>query len=387
MATEVGDRLYPRFTAGEFERRHRAVREAMAGAEVSALVVFGNRGSHHEVQYLSNFPVTFEAVLVFPLEGEPALLVRYPNHVANARRVGVVADVRRLDDGAASTVVATLAEKGLGGRIGLAGPVSYQRHAALIRELAGTAPVDFGPRLTGMRRVKSVEEMGFIRRGAELSDLAIAALEREARPGMTEHDLALIVESAYLPLGGTTHIHFIGATSMADPDLCAPAQTQSGRRLRAGDVILTEISAQFHGHWGQVLRTFSVAAGPTPSYRRMHEVAVEAFERITGLIRPGASSEAVLDAAELIHEAGFTIYDDLVHCAVGGVYAPYLRTRRTALGPAAPFTFEVGMVIVVQPNVITPDERMGVQFGEMLQVTPTGVESLHHSPRGFLRCG
>lgn len=384
---EAGERVYPRFTALEFERRHGVVRAEMASAGLSALVAFGNRASSHEVQYLSNFPVTFDGALVFPLEADPVLLVRYPNHVANARRVGIVADVRRLSDDVSSSVASTLVERHLGGRIGLAGPVSYQLRDALARELTGVELVDFGPRLTAMRRVKSEEEMGFIRRGAALTDLALAALVSEARVGMTEHDLVAIVESAYLSLGGTTHIHFIGSTSMADPDLCAPAQTPSGRRLRAGDVVLTEISAQYHGYWGQVLRTLSVAADPTPRYQRMHDLAVEAFERIIALIQAGTRSEVVLDAAELIHDAGFTIYDDLVHCAVGGVYAPYLRTRRTALGPGSSFTFDEGMVIVVQPNVITLDERSGVQCGEMFRVTASGVEPLHRAPRGFLRLG
>jgi Xaa-Pro aminopeptidase len=44
------------------------------------------------------------------------------------------------------------------------------------------------------------------------------------------------------------------------------------------------------------------------------------------------------------------------------------------------------MVIVVQPNVITPDARMGVQVGDMLRVTEDGVESFHSVPREILRC-
>ena len=35
------------------------------------------------------------------------------------------------------------------------------------------------------------------------------------------------------------------------------------------------------------------------------------------------------------------------------------------------------MTVVVQPNVVTPDERAGVQVGELLLVTETGMERLH----------
>jgi Xaa-Pro dipeptidase len=45
--------------------------------------------------------------------------------------------------------------------------------------------------------------------------------------------------------------------------------------------------------------------------------------------------------------------------------------------PVPDFTFEAGMTVVVQPNVVTPDERAGVQVGELLLVTDEAVERLH----------
>ena len=54
---------------------------------------------------------------------------------------------------------------------------------------------------------------------------------------------------------------------------------------------------------------------------------------------------------------------------------------------AADFTFAAGMTVVIQPNVITPDERAGVQTGELVVVTETGWESLHSYPRGLARIG
>jgi Xaa-Pro aminopeptidase len=48
---------------------------------------------------------------------------------------------------------------------------------------------------------------------------------------------------------------------------------------------------------------------------------------------------------------------------------------------------ETGMALVVQPNVITPDEKAGVQTGQLIVVTEDGYESLHHAPRGLLRIG
>ena len=374
------------FSSGEFKRRWEAVRQIMRAADVDVLLAFGSRGAAHEVQYLSGYPVSGEAVLIFPVEGDPTLLVHYENHVPDARRLSVIDDVRARGEDAIGAALAVLREKARTGSVGVAGPLNFQRHAAMSGAL-GAAPADLGKQLAQLRLIKSAEEMEMIRTGAALSDAALLALRREGRPGLSEHDLVAIVEASYLPEGGATHIHYLGATSMADPDLCVPRQFATGRKLKAGDVILTELSAASGGYYGQVLRTLTVAAEPTLEYSRLHELALAVYDEICNTIRPGASSETILDIAEKIHDAGLTVYDDLVHCAVGGVYAPFLRTRRTTRGAGHRFTFEEDMVIVVQPNVVTPDHRMGVQVGDMLRVTARGVERLHSVPREILLCG
>jgi len=358
----------------------------MRAANVDVLLAFGSRGSANEVQYLCGYPVSGEAVLVFPLEGDPTLLVHYENHVPDARRLSVFKDVRPRGEDAVGAAVAVLREKVPTGSVGVAGPLTFQRHAALSNAL-GVAPIELAKQLTKLRLIKSAEEMEMIRAGAALSDAALLAIRREARAGLSEHDLVAIVEASYLPRGGTTHIHFVGATSMADPNLCVPHQFPTDRKLQDGDVILTELSAAREGYYGQVLRVLTVGAEPTPEYSSLHELAVSQYHEICHAIRPGVSSEAILDIAEKIHDGGFTINDDLVHCAVGGVYSPFLRTRRTTRGAGHRFTFEEDMVVVVQPNVVTLDHRMGVQVGDMLRVTETGVESFHSVPREILVCG
>jgi len=40
--------------------------------------------------------------------------------------------------------------------------------------------------------------------------------------------------------------------------------------------------------------------------------------------------------------------------------------------------------VVVQPNVVKDDERMGLQVGETLRVTKAGVERLHDYPMEFI---
>lgn len=375
---------HPCFSDGEFARRHAATREVMEAQSLDALLVFGNRGAHHEVQHLTNLPVAFEALLLFPLRGDQALWVNYVNHQATARAVAVVDDVRWGGDDIAATAATELSARSLASaRIGTAGPLSHARWSALSRLLPRAELVDVSAALARQRLVKSKEEIEWARRGAELTDLAIEALRRETRPGLTEHELAAIVESAYYSHGGRTHIHYIGSTPMSAPALCAPAQLQSTRRLQPGDVVLTELSAMYHGYWGQCLRCFAVGSEPAPGYREMHELGVEVFQRLLGVLRDGATAAEVLEASDVIHDAGFTIHDDLVHMANGGVYSPYLRTRQTTHDEPPAFAYRENMLVVIQPNIVTPDMRMGIQVGEMVRVTSSGAERMHRTPLDF----
>jgi len=382
------DALYPRFSDAEYAQRNSAIRKAMQEADLATLLVYGTVGAYNEVLYLSNFMTTREAFLVFPVEGEPTLLVQYFNHVPNARQVASIADVRWGGPDTITSVTENLVERGLTeGRIGLLGPLSYKQYAALRKKLPQATFVDFSAKMVQLRLVKSAEEIEFLRKGAELSDRAIEALEQEARPGITEIELTAIVEGAYLGLGGKNHIHYMATTPMSNPSVCVPAQYQSTRVLQSGDVLITEISAHYHGYAGQILRPFAIGTPPTEAYKRLYDVAVEAFMSIAEVIRPGATTDAVLDAAESIHAAGFTIYDDLLHGFGGGYLPPVLRTKHTSTAIPEPFTFRENMVIVIQPNVITEDERMGVQIGELMKVTHNGVESLHRYSMRFVECG
>ena len=43
------------------------------------------------------------------------------------------------------------------------------------------------------------------------------------------------------------------------------------------------------------------------------------------------------------------------------------------------------MTVVIQPNVVTPDGMAGVQTGEMVLITATGIETIHAVLRGFVQ--
>jgi Xaa-Pro aminopeptidase len=174
---------------------------------------------------------------------------------------------------------------------------------------------------------------------------------------------------------------------MSNPSVPVPRQYASTRKVQSGDVVFSEISAAFFDHAGQVLRSFTLGAGPTPLYRELHAAADAAFDAIAGVLRHGATPAQVIEASGVIEDAGFTIIDDLLHGYGGGYFPPILGTRSRPAGPVPEEPFEAGMTVVIQPNVVTTDFKAGVQTGELVRITQTGIERLHAFPRGFVRVG
>jgi Xaa-Pro aminopeptidase len=384
--TVAADLLTPfaGFTDGELARRRRALEEVMAQAGVAALVLYGANRSGSAVSWLTGWPVTREAhVLVTP--GEPdVLLVSFYNHVPEARRRASAADVRFAGDDPAATVAALLRERGLAGRpVGLVGPLPWDQHATL----SALGPlVDLSRAHTRLRLRKSDEEIAALRHAAALTDAAASALVEGPVAGCTEHELTARLEAAYVARGGMHHIHYLGVTPMAAPDRSVPAQWPRHRRVEAGDLLTFELSAAVAPEYsGQLLRSVAVGAEPSADVQRLHDVAEAALAAITARLRPGTYAEELVAAAEVIEEAGFTTVDDLVHGFGGGYLPPVLGSRSRAIRPTPDFTLEAGMTVVVQPNVATPDGRLGVQTGELLLVTESGPERLHTFPRGLVR--
>jgi Xaa-Pro dipeptidase len=377
---------YPRFSEVEMERRRDALAAAMAERGVEHALLYGANRSGSAIPWLTRWPVTREALVLFTPDERDLLLVNFYNHVPNAERIATEADVRWAGPSAIEAASEELRRRGgAGRRIGVIGPLGHgdwKRMRAVAGEL-----VDLGGDYTRMRLVKSEEEIEWVRVGVGLTDNGLEALRGGVRPGLDEHQLGDLVERGYVGAGGRTHIHYFGVTPMAAPGLSVPTQWPSNREVAPGDAVTCELSASFWDYAGQVLRTFAVAAEPPPLYLELHDVADAAFDAILARLQGGATAAELIEASAVIEDAGYTTRDDLVHGFVGGYLPPVLGSRSRALGEIPEFTFQAGMTVVVQPNVITADESAGVQTGELVLVTDGGVERLHAVERGFLRVG
>jgi Xaa-Pro dipeptidase len=374
---------YGRFSDAEFARRRRALVEVMERSGCDAIIVCGEERAGTGVAWLTGWPTSSQAIALVQKGREDVLFVEHYNHVPNARKIARDAEVRWARREGAKAAAEELVHRGAK-RVGVIGLLSWAKQRQLA---AATELVDLAEEYRWLRMRKSDEEIEWMRIGAAFSDLGLASLLENAAVGMTERELGALVEEGYTGLGGTTVIHYIGVTAMADPGRCVPPQHHSSRRLQKGDVMFVEISGTFWDSPGQVLRTITVGAPPTPLYQSLHDTAEAAFAEITSILRAGVTAREIVAATGLIEAAGYSIYDDIVHGYGGGYWPPVLGTASRPAGPVPDMALEANMTIVVQPNVITRDERAGVQTGEMVRITESGFERMHAAPHGLLRIG
>lgn len=322
---------YPRFSDGEMARRRAAVEELLARAECDHLLFCGANRFGSVVQWLTQWPVTAEAVGVLTPGERDALFVQYVNHAPQARLLADKADVAWGGESGIAAAIDVLAKRGArDNRVATLGPVNAEQHAALSARYGKLKSLNRD--YIRLRQVKSAEELDWLRIGAHFSDLGMAALRDGVRPGLNERQLGDLVERAYVSQGAVNVIHYIGTTSMNAPDLAVPRQFPTTRRLQAGDVVVAEISAAFWDHPGQVLRSFALGE-PSKLYRELHAAADAAFDAIAKVLKAGATPAQVIDASSVIEDSGFTIIDDLLHGYGGGYLPPILGCKSRPSGP------------------------------------------------------
>ncbi len=378
---------YPRFSDAEYARRQRALAAAMEKHGCDQLLVVTDHRAGNAVQWVTGWPGTVEAYVVFRPGTQMVMHMEWHNHFPLGRKIARDVDVRWGEHRGIAKTISELKSRGAK-RVGIIGPLTVPKY----RQLEAVFDmVALDSEYTQLRMRKSEEEIDWLRIGAALSDAGLRALVAGTRVGMDERELGALVESAYVKLGGTTMIHYIGVTSMARPHIYVPPQHPSPRKVQSGDIVSCELSAYWWDYPGQVLRSFTVDAEATSRYADLYATAEATFDAVTKVLRHGATMQEIIDATGLIEQKGYPVCDDLVHGFGGGYFQPIIGTRSRMAGALPEMTLEENMTVVVQPNVTTTGAdgapRAGVQVGEMIRVTRDGFEPLHRAPRGLFQAG
>ncbi|OGL63868.1 MAG: hypothetical protein A3J27_05125 [Candidatus Tectomicrobia bacterium RIFCSPLOWO2_12_FULL_69_37] len=371
-----------RFTVKERERRFQAVRSRMQAAGLDALLVFGSTSVggqwNGNFTYLSDYsPIFATALLVFPLEGSPAMFVPGENQWLDAKRASWIEDTRLSGRPIAD---ACRHLKALHPALSRAGVSSLDAlpagaFAHLEEQLPHAAFAEAAPAVVAARGAKSGEELDVARRGARVADAGWARGLEVIRAGMTERRLFAEMEAVMTAEGAAGYFDMLGAgrgEGEEDPFrgfVVPPAD----RAFREGDLALLEITPRVGGYWNQIVRLASFGKPPA-SAQRAHDACVEAKHAALRHMKPGEPLAAMARAArEVLEKRGYAMKD------FGSVHTTGLDLSELIIMTATEGHVEPGMLITLHPMISTGDWRQ-LFVGETYAVTQTGCEALN-------RCG
>src|SRR5687767_40754 len=148
--------------------------------DVDHLLVVTDHRSGNAPQWITGWPGTVEAYVIFKPGERMVMRVEWFNHYPLAKRIAQDTDVRWGEHRGIQSTIEELRRRGAK-RIGLIGPLLSGKVRQL-EESFRVVPLDSD--YVRLRLIKSEEEIDWLRIGAAFSDLGFESLLENARRGM-----------------------------------------------------------------------------------------------------------------------------------------------------------------------------------------------------------
>jgi len=228
------------------------------------------------------------------------------------------------------------------------------------------------PILTKMRLIKSPAELEKIEKAVEITCQAHREAMRSLEPDMYEYELEAVVEYVFRR-NGAERLAFPSIVG-SGPNSVILHYSRNNRQMKAGEVVVVDIGAEYGMYAADVTRTLPVSGRFTPEQREIYEIVLRAQRAAIEAVKPGVNLQE-LDriAREVIDKAGF-----------GKFFAhPVGHFLGLDVHDVGAFTtpFQPGMVISVEPGIYIPEGveevdstywNIGVRIEDNVLVTEDG---------------
>lgn len=250
------------------------------------------------------------------------------------------------------------------------------------REWTGATPGCEWVPVTGwvleQRATKDAFELATLRSTIRLADDALADALVQARPGMTERDLAWLIEQC---------LHDSGADQLAfsvvvacGPNGAMPHAVPTGEPLVPGQPIVIDMGARVDGYCSDMTRTVCLGEPNDPQkFWQVFNTVLRAQQAAVAALRPGAAGDAIdLVARKVITDAG---YGDFFGHGLGhgvGLSVGELPRLSRAYSDILP----AGSLVTIEPGIYLPGWG-GVRIEDIALITEEGAEiltSMHKAP-------
>jgi Xaa-Pro aminopeptidase len=213
------------------------------------------------------------------------------------------------------------------------------------------------------RRKKDTSEVSAIRAAAKIAARAFERVLRQVKPGLTENELAGIVDFEIRKAGGNNSFETIVAFG---PNASKPHHQPTSRKLRKNDTVLIDFGTRHNGYCCDLTRCFPVGtAGGL--YGRVYAVVKQAQAAALKMVKAGVEISSIDAAAkEIIKKAGLPVYGHGTGHGLGlEVHELPVVSNKTK------GTLQTGDVITIEPAVYIPG-RLGVRIEDDILVTNDG---------------
>lgn len=258
-------------------------------------------------------------------------------------------------------------------RLGFESHYFLHQAAGKLQEMAAEIGVETVP-VTGLveslRICKNQDELEKIRAAVELNEEVFREVYHQLRPGQTERQVALRIETLMREKGAERPS--FDTIVAGGPNGALPHAVPGERPLREGEPIVIDMGLVLEGYCSDMTRT--VVLG------RMDETTRDRFRLVRraqqagiAAVRIGATGREVDRAArQVIEAAGFgpAFGHSLGHGVGLAVHEP------PALSARYRRTLRAGMVVTVEPGVYL-SEWGGIRLENMVAVTDSGCEVLN----------
>ena len=254
-------------------------------------------------------------------------------------------------------------------RIGFeASYVCVDMYQALTRRLKKSKLVPLGDELRMLRAYKDRHEILIMKKAAAIASRALAILSKEIRPGWTEQEAALHLETTARRLGGEQVAFETIVASGENASL--PHARPSKRKIKAGDFVVVDFGVKYRGYCSDETCTFAIGE-LTGDQKNAYRAVLQAHDEAIACIRDGTVAAEVDAAVRRVLGDRYSRF--FVHGTGHGVGLEVHEAPR--LAPGSQDILKAGMVVTVEPGLYYPG-RWGIRIEDTVFVKKNSCEKI-----------
>lgn len=252
--------------------------------------------------------------------------------------------------------------------------VTYADYALWKRQLGAIALQPASGLVEQIRLIKDEDELAIHQEAADLADRTFQFALGIIRPGITELEVALEMET-FMRKGGASGPSF--ETIVASGERSAlPHGVASERVIGKDEFVKLDFGAYYKGYCSDLTRTVVIGRA-SDRHREIYNIVLEAQLHALANLRPGMTGrEADALARDIIEKHGYG--DHFGHSLGHGIGLEIHELPR--LSKVSDSILTPGMTVTVEPGIYIPGFG-GVRIEDDVVITDTGIKILTSSPK------